>query len=74
MADWGDSCRFELVEVPCCDCGEPSGIQGTCADIAYCAACRRKCVDMLGETEAAELFQAMALNPARTPWSNGDEK
>lgn len=68
MAEWGASCRFQLAELSCNECGKPSGVEETCADIAYCSTCRKMYVELIGETEAAEMFEAIALNPMKTPW------
>lgn len=44
-----NECAFEpdIVEIHCVQCGRPTGETGTCRDVGFCAACRRKYVDAL---------------------------
>lgn len=55
------SCRFELSELRCVDCGKRTGNLGTCADEDLCAECRKGFRDIgASRKEIAEMVVGMA--------------
>jgi Zn finger protein HypA/HybF involved in hydrogenase expression len=54
-------CHFELKELRCDECGAPTGEQGTCEDIAYCARCRAEWADITGRDNVAGQWTVQSI-------------